>query len=296
LNNISSLAKSALRLALEIKRREAARYIYTALITKVEEYSYRVDDINESLANLNKLYTENIAEKIHEKSASVFEYDLSYDERIDMPFNPVEINFDSFISKLSKPLLDMDIHDELKLAIDDYVSKLSGAIAYREAKITDVIENLPEKDFDKLFRFIKNHSSRLLRINDHGLLCTWGRKTPSQSMYPIVFITTHHENINMLEIRDRSSNWWRIDPYNVEFTHSSLESLKQKIFICREDYGVIPYCIDSFDPWTIKDEYESLVLDAAQAGSTTFNPHFDKQIFDKMQQIGFSLKPESAAD
>ena len=29
---------------------------------------------------------------------------------------------------------------------------------------------------------------------------------------------------------------------------------------------------------------------------TSVNPHFDKQIFDRMQQIGFSLKPKSEAD
>lgn len=58
--------------------------------------------------------------------------------------------------------------------------------------------------------------------------------------------------------------------------------------------GVIPYCIEAFDEQVV-EEYEQAIESYSQ-GKGTFNPHFDKELFDQMRQEGFSLKPRSTSE
>lgn len=58
--------------------------------------------------------------------------------------------------------------------------------------------------------------------------------------------------------------------------------------------AVIPYCIEAFDEQVV-EEYER-VIEAYLSGGSTFNPHFDKELFDQMRQEGFSLKPRSTSE
>ena len=58
--------------------------------------------------------------------------------------------------------------------------------------------------------------------------------------------------------------------------------------------GVIPYCIEAFDEQDV-ETYEQ-AIESYSKGEGTFNPHFDKELFDQMCQEGFSLKPRSASE
>jgi hypothetical protein len=68
--------------------------------------------------------------------------------------------------------------------------------------------------------------------------------------------------------------------------------MRQKIIFYRSDMAIIPYCIGSFDEITVEREYNVLIQDALTDGSTSFNPHFDKNLFTEMKLKDFKLKPE----
>lgn len=295
LNEISSSAKSALRLALEIKRRETARYIFTALIVNVADYELKVETIDQELEHLSREYSDNVAKKEREQSSSTFVYDISFNERFNMPLNSEDIDVAGFVASLTKSLLDMYVYYELKPTIDDYVATLPKAVAYREVSITDVIEELPYDEYENIIKFISGRSSSLLRINDRDVASKCGL-TPSQMMINHLFLSIYRENEFDNTQRILQQGLCTIERHcSINFTYSPLESLKQKILIYRESYGVIPYCIDSLNDMVV-DEYESQVKASMMPGSTAFNPHFDKTLFEQMQQIGFSLKPKWPED
>lgn len=291
LNNVSSSAKSALRLALEIKRREAARDIFTALIAKVEVYGQQIEAIDQLLVNLSKAYTENATEKIHETSASTFEYDLSYNIRTNMPFNPDEVGLAGFMTTISKPLLEMDIQTELKPAIDGYVSMLPEAVAYREKRLIDVINTLSDKEYDILKTNIEAKSSSLLRIDNRGQENSRGKK-PTDIIVREYMVSLYCDQNEQCRLEtDRAFTRNVAQAASCKFYPNPCEQLRQKMFIFRAEYAVIPYCIGALNDMVV-DEYEQQIKDSMMPGSTEFNPHFDKILFEEMRKQNFKLEPE----
>jgi hypothetical protein len=82
----------------------------------------------------------------------VFEYDLSYNDRVSMRVNSDEIQVPEFMTSVGKPLLDVDIAD-LDDLILNYSRGLLKAVEYKEKRILDVIQTLPDAEYEKL----KNH-------------------------------------------------------------------------------------------------------------------------------------------
>ena len=290
LNEVISNAKSALKLALEIKRREAARDIFTELIAKVELYDQQIEAIDQLLVNLSKAYTEDATEKEHEKSASTFEYDLSYNVRTNMPFDAEEIGLAGFMTTLSKSLLEMDIQNELKPAIDGYVATLPEAVAYREKRLIDVIERLSDKEYEILKTNIEAKSSSLLRINNRSQENNDGKPT-DLLVREYMFSLYCDQNEQCRLQKDEAFIRKATGAAGCQFFPNTCEELRQKMFIFRTEYAVIPYCIDSLNDMVV-ELYETQVKASMMPGSTSFNPHFDKTLFEEMRKQNFKLEPE----
>lgn len=291
LNEVISNAKSALKLALEIKRREAARDIFTELIAKVELYDQQIEAIDQLLVNLSKAYTEDATEKEHEKSASTFEYDLSYNVRTNMPFDAEEIGLAGFMTTLSKSLLEMDIQNELKPAIDGYVATLPEAVAYREKRLIDVIERLSDKEYEILKTNIEAKSSSLLRIDNRGQENSRGKK-PTDIIVREYMVSLYCDQNEQCRLETDSAFTRNVaQAASCKFYPNPCEQLRQKMFIFRAEYAVIPYCIGALNDMVV-DEYEQQIKDSMMPGSTEFNPHFDKTLFEEMRKQNFKLEPE----
>lgn len=289
-DDISSKAKSALREAIEIKRREVARDIFTALIAKVELYDQQLEAIDQLLVNLSKSYTESLTTKEYEKSSSVFEYDLSYNVRTNMPFDPEQIGLAGFMTTLAKPMLDMDVKNELKPAIDSYVSTLPEAVAYREKRLIDVINELSDKEYDILKTNIEAKSSSLLRINNRSQENNDGKPTDLLVReYMVSLYCDQNEQCRLQN--DQAFIRYATGAAGCQFFPNPCEQLRQKMFIFRAEYAVIPYCIDSLNE-TVAELYETQVKSSMMPGSTSFNPHFDKILFEEMRKQNFKLEPE----
>lgn len=290
LGEVTVAAKSTLKTAIEIKRREAARDIFIALLSEVERYALQISAMDQLLDNLSREYTDCLADAEHEKGSTVFEYDLSYNERVNMPFNADEVGLAGFMSTLTTSLLDMDIQKDLKAAIDKYVASLPEAVAYRTKRLIDVINGLDDKEYAILKSNIEAKSSSLLRINNRGQENNDGKPTDLLVREYLISLFCDQGEQCRLET-DQAFIRSATGAAGCQFMPNPCEALRQKMFIFRAEYAVIPYCIDAFNDMVV-DAYDTQVKASMAAGATAFNPHFDKAMFEEMRKKNFKLEPE----
>lgn len=289
-------AKTIKKHKFEAKRRVVAYEIFTNILAAIEEAQNRVDAIDDTLNALKNEYALELAAKQNSSESSlVFEYDLSYNERMNMVFNAEDVVATAYTSTLNTPFYDIELTKGLDNSIKEYVSGLNRVKTYKETLIVDVIRDLSEQEYNKLKKEITEKSSRLLKLNDRGQVSkTRGNQLPTSLLVQNYLVSLYKgtdENGEVVKSRLEEDNEFLRD-IKKEYIASDFDSMKQKIIFYRADMAIIPYCIDAFDELTIDNEYGILLRDASQSGSTGFNPHFDKQIFDDMRKRDFKLKPE----
>ncbi|MBE6210393.1 MAG: hypothetical protein E7130_02005 [Rikenellaceae bacterium] len=289
-------AKNIKKLKLEAKRRAVAYDIYTQILMTVETLLSRVDAIDDTLTSLKNSYTAELNKKQNSSESSlVFEYDLSTNERLNMSLNPDDVVVSAFTGKLKSSIYEVDLAYELDKSIRSYVGELDQAKRYKETLIVDIIRDLSEEDYKNLKHEITEKSSRLLKLNDRGQVSkTRGNQLPTSMLVQNYLISIYNgTDAKGAATKSRlEADREFMRDINKEFVSSDFDSMKQKIIFYRADMAIIPYCIDSFDDLTIDNEYGVLIRDAMQSGSTGFNPHFDKEIFEDMRKRDFKLKPE----
>ena len=280
-------AKEILKLSHDVKRREVARDIFIALIAKIETMLQTLSDLDQKLVNLSEEYNDKLTNiQGLNSDALVFEYDLSYEERINMTINSDSIVVSDFIRTLGKSLSAVAIED-LGANILKYTDGLPRANEYKNRILTEVIDNLSQNEYDKLKVEIELRCSSLLNVDNKGLRVNYYRKYfVDDAVSKNIVVSVYKPN---KEYRSRLFN----DPtflQNVEskdFLYVNKEIAKQRMIFCRIDGSVIPYCI--LDSDTI-DRYNSHISRVCRGGG--FNPHFDRHIFEKMKEEDFKLKPE----
>lgn len=293
LDGIDREVKKIKALKLESKRRVIAYNTFSGILVEIATLLERIRAIKSTLDTLKSAYSSDLASK---QSASentlVFEYDLSYKERMNMKLNPDDVVVSAFTENVN--LYDVDLN-KLGDAILSYTTGLNQARQYRDKLIVDVIKDLSDDDYKRLKKEIAEKSSRLLKLNDRGQVSKVnGNKMPTsmlvQNYLISIYNKTEADGITVKSRLETDKDFLR--DIKTEYITSDFESMKQKIIFYRSDMAIIPYCIDAFDDLTIEGEYNTLLRDAMQNGSTGFNPHFDMQIFEDMRKMDFKLKPE----
>ena len=196
---------------------------------------------------------------------------------------------------MGKSLYEVDLHKELELGLRKFVNGLNKAEEFRNKLIVDVISKLDEREYQSLKKEIAEKSSRLLKIDNRGQV----KKTKSNALptdllvqnYFIAFYSEDDDDRSKIRM-ENDKEFLSSDPIKKEFVSSKFDFMKQKIIFYRADGAIIPYCIGAFDDLTFEREYNSLVMDTLQENSTSFNPHFDKELFMEMKAKDFKLKPE----
>ncbi len=290
---VSTTAKGMLKLALEIKRREAARDIFVHLLNEIQKYHHQLASTDALLGHFGDLYA-NELETLCRQHSPFYEHDLSALERENVIVNPDEISVAQFVATMDKSLLDLDIETELKSAIDAYVEGLPQAVAYRTKRLIDVIEALDDVAYAQLKYAIETKASSLLRLDNRSQENDGGRK-PTELMVHEYMISLYCKGDEKCRLeKDHAFISLATGQAGCKFIPNPCEALRQKMFIFRAEHAFIPYCIEAFDERVV-EEYER-VIEAYLSGGSTFNPHFDKELFDQMCQEGFSLKPRSASE
>ncbi len=283
LYDVNNLAKNKLKIAYEIKRQEIAVEIYKLLIWEAECKLIEIEGCIHTLENLRNEYTMAANERMHAPD-SMFEYDLSMKERIEMHVDYCDVDLPAFCATLGKPFLRMDIEQELKPAINDFAKSRPQAMQYIEKSLADVINNMSDEEFELLRDKIIRLSSPLLQINDRGQKNFHFEMKPSEIM--------NHKYV--FSFYGNGGDYNRLEyslPRNTmaDFVQHNYGQLHQKMFVTRKDVAIIPYCIDSLDE-RLQDAYEREVR--SSMNGMCCNPHFDKTLFEEMRKKDFKLKPE----
>jgi len=295
---IARPAQKILKDKLEAERRKAAYIVFSTVIAEVVTLKKRVEEIDKKLTGLYNDYQMELTSKQNSTESSlVFEYDLSYNDRLTMDFDCRDVLISDYISMLEKSLYEVDLKKDLDNTIRNFVGQLKKAKEYRNKLIVDVIANLNEEGYKRLKKEITEKSSRLLRLEDRGQMNkTRGNALPTSMLvqnYLISYYPQKDESGSPLKSRLEQDNAFLKDQVKTDsYLPSNFDSMKQKIIFYRSDMAIIPYCIGSFDDVTIDREYNVLIQDALTDGSTSFNPHFDKNLFMEMKMKDFKLKPE----
>lgn len=287
-------AQKIMKEKLEAKRRESSYNVFAVLLGEIGTLKGHVGEIQRKLVNLLDLYNDRLVTcQNTSESSLVFEYDLSYNERLRMTLDSKDVVMADFTRSLEAPLYEMELAEGLELAIEKFVKGLPQAQAYRDKLIVDVIKELPDEDYKRLKKEIAEKSSRLLKLEDRGQMSkTRGNALPTTMLVQNYLISIYGKDENGAPIKSRLENDRDfLRDIKKEYEASDFDMMRQKIIFYRSDMAIIPYCISSFDEMTVDREYETLLADAKQSDSS-FNPHFDKQMFDAMCEKDFKLKPE----
>jgi hypothetical protein len=291
LDMVSRVAKEMLQFNYEKRRREVAKDIFISLLNVIEKASNRIATLVELLKDLRDDYETELNNAQNRSASSlVFEYDLSTEDRLNMKLEDGEVSLSGLIVSLGDSLWNLDVNEQLKPAIDAYVAELPRALEYKNILITDVIDRLDDAKYNDLKFAIETKSSRLLPINDRGQVSkTNTQRFPSAMLVQNFLVSLYRPNDAKTRLESDDTFMQNLSK---SFLSSTFDSMRQKIIVYRADYAVIPYCIDSFDELTVQTEYSTLLNDSTMAGSASFNPHFDRNIFEQMRNSDFKLKPE----
>ena len=288
---IGKVAKDILIDNLEVERRKVAAEIFTILLTDVNSLYDRVKELDNKLSALKELHRDELVAKQNVTVSSlVFEYDLSAKDRLRMEFEPTKNFYYEFFRSLGTSLLDIDVNEELGRKVLEYCAALPQAKAYRDKLIVDVVEELSPEDYAIFKKNVSEKSSRLLRLDNRGQKV--GNSLATAAMVQCYLVSIYKGDKTKQTRLERDIKFFVDDAREKEFIYSDADSMKQKMIFYRSDRAIIPYCIAAFDENTVEREYNALLRDAMTTGTTSFNPHFDKQIFEAMRQVDFKLKPE----
>ena len=288
---IGKIARDILIDNLEVERRKVAAEIFTILLTDVNSLYDRVKELDNKLSALKKQYKEELVSKQNVgTSLRFFEYDLSAKDRLRMEFEPSENFYYEFFRSLGTSLLDIEVNEELSKRLLEYCAALPQAKAYRDKLIVDVVEELSPEDYAIFKKNVSEKSSRLLRLDNRGLFCETRSMMPTARMVQN-YVISIYKNDNLRTTR-LESDGTLLPEIKKDFICSEYASMKQKMIFYCSDMAIIPYCIAAFDENTVEREYNTLLRDAMTTGTISFNPHFDKQIFEAMCKVDFKLKPE----
>ena len=272
----------------EAKRREEAYNVFGSLIAAIQVLEDKVNAIKDKLNALNSVFESELEARQKETESSlVFEYDLSYNDRVKMVVNSEEILVAEFVSSLGTNLCEANLED-LDKKILEYTANLNKAAEYKNKLIMDVVDSLSENEYEKLKEEICEKSSLLLSLDGRGQ--TIGGY-PARDKMVSSYMIAHYGDDDTLS-RFQQDEYFLKNVLTKDYAKSTSDVMKQKIIFYRVDGAILPYCIAAFDDFTVKTEYTDHVVAAMSSGSTQFNPHFDAEIFADMKKNDFKLKPE----
>lgn len=290
LETISKIAKDISKINYEIKRREIARDIFINLKKETEDLTRTLNNLDELLKTLSADYSQTLTNLQNPSASScIFEYDLSVNDRLKMTLKE-DVSLASLLRSLPASLLDLDIETQLRPAIEKYIASLPQAVEYREKRIIDIINNLDDNAYTQLRDAIETKASSLLRLDNRSQE-NENHQMPMQLMVHEYMVSLYCDTNEQCRLQqDPSFISKATGQAGCKFIPNPCEALRQKMFVFRAEYAIIPYCIELFGE-DVVEEYERQVA-TANMGGATFNPHFDKNMYEMMVKNSFKLEPE----
>ncbi len=278
-NDVSDACRALCTCKLEIIRRTAAITVFNNVKGILAEANRKISLISESLKAINRNLATRLARIQNNvgKAPATFQIDLAQNSVNSVGVVADEIQIPEFVKglRLEGKLYGFTelSNDEIEAQILKYTSRLHTARNWRDTGIDDILDKMPQEEFDRITRVAIEKSMPLFRFDYRGHM-------PHERPQDSFFVGVPNKLSNRLYKNDyfKSKLTGTMD---VDFASIGVND---RIIIYRQ-VGVVPaYTI--FDLPEYQKEYEQCRVDC----------HYDANLETRMKREDFSLKPKKASD
>ena len=278
-NDVTDACRALGTCKLEIIRRTAAITIFNNLKGILQEATRKLCLISESLKTVSR----NLAYKLARiqnnvgKAPATFQIDLAQNSVNSVGVVADEVQIPEFVKGLR---IDGKVYgftelsnDEIEETIMKYTRRLHTARNWRETGIDDILDKMPQAEFDRIVRIAIEKAMPLFRFDYRGHM-------PKERPQDSFFVGVPNKLTNRLFKNDyfKSKLTGTMD---VDFASIGVND---RIIIYRQ-VGVVPaYAISDLQEY--KKEYEQCRV----------NCHYDSLLLTRMQREDYSINPKKASD
>jgi hypothetical protein len=278
--NIANAVYAVAVTQIEIKRRDYANKIFTALKSAIVDEHEKINNIKKTLQNVRQELSQKIINTQNdvEKRSAVFEIDLS--KGIETPVNNQSIIIKEFIDSLpSKNLYEMGNSQTTRDALLNYTRTLHDVQEWKNKTIDSVLENYTEEQFKEIIRIATEKAKPLLKINGRGYT-VHGGKVLEQAINRYYYVGLPDAESSRFT---KNNAFKKLQPAEMDVSFITTGRNDRIIFYRQE--GVVPaFAINPLESYNY--EYENC---------TTFSG-FDANLFEKMIEEDFNLLPKAKSD
>lgn len=279
-NNVCDMAMQIVVCERDIARHNGAIKFYNALKVELRDMAQKIQNIAGTLRGVYGDLSNDIVsiQNYVGRESQTFQIDLAKKEMLQMKVNDGEILILDLVRSLTSEDKIYDFCNKGKNEIADlllnYTRQLRTAKKLGNRTIDEMINELPEEDFQKLMQTSINKSNTLLRFDYKGY-------TPSERPARRYYIGVADKRESRLCREDSFKNLLQGD-VDVDFANIGV---KDRVIVYRQD-GVYPaYSIAPLSLY--REKYESC---------NCICHHIDANIYRRMQREDYSILPKIAAD
>lgn len=278
-NDVADACRAMATCKLEIIRRTAAITVFNNIKGILGEANRKVGLISESMKAINRDLSTKLA-KIQNnvgKASATFQIDLAQNSVNSVGVVADEIQIPEFVRGLrleNKVYSFTELsNEEIEELVLKYTKRLHTARNWRETGIDDVLDKMPQVEFDRIVRMAIDKSMPLFRYDYHGHM-------PLERPQNSFFIGVPNKQSNRLfkgnYFKSKLTGTMDVDFANI--------GVNDRIIIYRQ-VGVVPaYTIAGLPNY--KKEYEQCSV----------NCHYDSILETRMKREEFNLRPKKASD
>jgi hypothetical protein len=278
-NDVSDACRSLCSCKLEIIRRTAAITVFNNIKGILAEAKRKVSLIAESLKAVNRDLSTKLARIQNNvgKAPATFQIDLAQNSLNSVGVVADEIQIPEFVKGLrqeSKVFGFTELsNDEIEDVILNYTRQLHTARNWRETGIDDILDKMPQDEFDRMVRVAIEKAMPLFRYDYRGYM---PKERPQDSFFVGV--------PNKLTSRLYKNGYFKSKLTGTMDVDFASIGLNDRVIVYRQ-VGVVPaYTLSSLSEY--KKEYDLCRVDC----------HYDAILETRMQREDYSLYPKKTSD
>lgn len=278
-NDISDACRTLAACKLEIIRRTAAITVFNNIKGILAEGNRKVRLISESMKAINRNLTTRLARIQNNvgKAPAIFQIDLAQNSLNTVSVVADEIQVPEFVKSLrmdGKVYGFTDLaNDEIEELILQYTRHLHTARNWRDTTIDEVLDKMPQEEFDRIVRIAIDKAMPLFRYDYRGHM-------PKERPQDSFFIGVPNKQSNRLY----KGNYFKSKLTGTMDVDFASIGMNDRVIIYRQ-VGVVPaYTIAALPDY--QKEYEQCRV----------NCHYDTILETRMNREEFSLMPKKTTD
>ncbi len=268
------------RLVREVFRRDGAITLYAGLKSLLESLKAQILTLQENLNGVMSLLTKELDVIQNSSQSQSFVYPLHVDIAKTMKIDASAISVNQLAKSIDEEkglfaIFDAKLED-IKDKLLHYSDNLPQTLDWKQKSIDDILQSLPDNEYNRIIKLTIDRSSPLLSTNYHG------RMHNELANLFIVGTPNAENSILRTAVGDKRAFQDLLGAnHRVEFTSTGS---KDSVLIYRLSYVIPAFAISSIDLW--EQEYYQVKK----------NCHFDANVHKLMLDENFSIHPKDSAN